>query len=59
MKELNVIKSDQNSLETKHMKTCEDIKVLKQEKDAVESDKKVMSVSIKSLKKAKIRNFVR
>ena len=39
-------------LEMKHMKVLENIKVLKQEKDAIESDKKVMSVSIKSLKKA-------
>ena len=47
MKELNVIQSDKKSLEMKHMKVCENIKVLKQEKDAIESDKKVMSVSIK------------
>ena len=47
MKELNVIKSDKKSLEMKHMKVLENIKVLKQEKDAIESDKKVMSVSIK------------
>ena len=52
LKETNVIKSDRKSLETKHMKVCDDIKVLKQEKDAIESDKKAMSVSMKSLKKA-------
>jgi hypothetical protein len=49
--ENNQITSEKKRIEAKHIKTCEDLKILKQENEDLAKAKNTLSVALKSQKK--------